>query len=433
MTVRRIAVITSSRADFGHLYWPLREMQARPELDVMLIAIGPHLSPEFGTTVQAIEADGFRVDHRVECLLSSDSDVGMAKTIGIATQSLADLLGRERPDLLLVIADRYEMLAPASVALALRIPIVHIEGGEASEGAIDQAVRNALTMMSHVHLTPTELARRRVVAMGEEEWRVHRVGSPSLDHLRRSALLDRGALEARLGHAVAAGTVVIGYHPVTLERDPAAGMEELFAALEDLDRPLIFCFPNADAGSRRIIERTRAFATEMGTRTGAAAMVSEGSGGPPRAEVAPTSARGSHVAKAPPITSIGAGDPRPPRVHIHVNLEPIAYWSLLRIVDLHVGNSSSGIMETPSLGLPAVNIGDRQKGRERAANVIDTPAERDAIRAAIARALAPGFRASLEEVESPYGDGGAAERIAAILANLPDADRLLRKPVLKLT
>src|SRR6202161_3817173 len=195
---RTIAVITTSRADYSHLYWPLRELSAHPHVDLKIIVMGAHLSPEFGSTVQEIEKDGFNIDARVEWLLSSDSDVGMAKTIGVATLSLADIFGQMRPDLLLLIADRYEMLAPASVTLALRIPIAHIEGGEISEGAIDDAVRNALTKMSHIHFTSTALARARVIAMGEEEWRVHRVGAPALDHLRRSPLLSREQLEQRL-------------------------------------------------------------------------------------------------------------------------------------------------------------------------------------------------------------------------------------------
>jgi hypothetical protein len=182
---RKIAVVTTSRADYSHLYWPLRELSANPGVDLKIIAMGAHLSPEFGSTIQEIEKDGFLIDARVECLLSSDTDVGMAKTIGVATLSLADILGQMRPDLLLLIADRYETLAPASVALALRIPIAHIEGGEISEGAIDDAVRNALTKMSHIHFTSTNVARERVIAMGEEPWRVHRAGAPSLDHLGR--------------------------------------------------------------------------------------------------------------------------------------------------------------------------------------------------------------------------------------------------------
>src|ERR1700720_1512237 len=195
---RTIAVITTSRADYSHLYWPLRDLSENENVDLRIVALGSHLSPEFGNTVQEIEKDGFEIASRIECLLSSDSDVGMAKTIGVATLSLADLLGKMRPDLLLLIADRYEMLAPASVALTLRIPVAHIEGGEVSEGAIDDAVRNALTKMAHIHFTSTAGARTRVISMGEEPWRVHHAGAPSLDHLRRSTLLTGEQLEATL-------------------------------------------------------------------------------------------------------------------------------------------------------------------------------------------------------------------------------------------
>src|SRR5215831_19288884 len=213
---RKIAVISTSRADYGHLYWPLKDLSAREDVDLSIIAIAAHLSPEFGRTIQEMERDGFKNILPVECLLSSDTDVGMAKTIGVATLGLADLLGKLRPDLMLLIADRYELLAPASVALALRIPIAHIEGGEISQGAIDDAVRNALTKMSHVHFTATESSRARVLAMGEEEWRVHRVGAPSLDHLRRSRLLGREELEQRLGVELATPAIVIAFHPVTI-------------------------------------------------------------------------------------------------------------------------------------------------------------------------------------------------------------------------
>jgi len=180
---RRIAVVTTSRADYSHLYWPLRELASHPDIELGVIALGPHLSPEFGNTIAEIERDGFPIKARLECLLSSDSDTGMAKTIGIAILSLADTFTAWRPDLLLLIADRYEMMAPATVALALRIPIAHIEGGEVSQGAIDDHVRNALTKLAHIHFTSTETARRRVIAMGEEPWRVHCAGALSLDHL----------------------------------------------------------------------------------------------------------------------------------------------------------------------------------------------------------------------------------------------------------
>jgi UDP-N-acetylglucosamine 2-epimerase (non-hydrolysing)/GDP/UDP-N,N'-diacetylbacillosamine 2-epimerase (hydrolysing) len=376
---RKIAVITTSRADYSHLYWVLRELQEHPGLDLRLVATGAQLAGRFGRTVSEIERDGFRVDERVECLLDSDSDVGMAKTIGVATLGLADALGRLRPDLLLLIADRYEMLAPASVALALRIPVAHIEGGEVSEGAVDDAVRNALTKLSHVHFTSTEAAARRVVAMGEEPWRVHRVGAPSLDHLSRSTLLSPADLERKLQLQIDRDAVLVAYHPVTIARDTLREADELFAALERLPQQVVFCFPNADAGSRELAGRARAFCE----------------------------ARSSS--------------------RLFVNLNPVLYWSLLREVGLMLGNSSSGIMETPTLRLPTVNIGLRQAGRERARNILDVPPEREPILAAVDRALQPGFRDSLAGLTNPYGDGRSAERIVATLAGSPAGERLLRK------
>jgi UDP-hydrolysing UDP-N-acetyl-D-glucosamine 2-epimerase len=376
---RKIAVVTSSRADYCHLYWPLRELAANPAVDLKIIALGPHLSPEFGCTATEIEKDGFRIEARIECLLSSDSDVGMAKTIGLATLGLADCLGTLRPDLLLLIADRYEMLAPAAVATALRIPLAHIEGGEISEGAIDDAIRNALTKLSHIHFTSTDLARARVIAMGEEEWRVHRTGAPSLDHLRRSPLLSREELEARLDMQIQAPTAVVAYHPTTIARDTTREAAALFAALESVPAQLLFCYPNADAGSRALIARAKSFINRSG------------------------------------------------RGRVFVNLDPVLYWSLLRSVDLSVGNSSSGIMEAASFALPAVDVGIRQRGRERARNVIDAEADADCIRDRIALAMGEDFRHSLRGMQNPYGDGHAAERIAAVLASGPLGEELLIK------
>jgi UDP-N-acetylglucosamine 2-epimerase (non-hydrolysing)/GDP/UDP-N,N'-diacetylbacillosamine 2-epimerase (hydrolysing) len=376
---RKIAVVTTSRADYSHLYWPLRDLSAHPEVELQLIVVGSHLSPEFGLTIREIEKDGFPVAARIECLLSSDSDVGMAKTIGVATLSLADTLGQLRPDLLLLIADRYEMLAPASVALALRIPIAHIEGGEISEGAIDDAVRNALTKMSHIHFTSTEQARARIIAMDEEEWRVHRAGAPSLDHLRRDALYPRAELEGRLGIHLQDSTTVVSYHPVTIMRDTVQEADALFSALASLPGQILFCYPNADAGSRILIERTHSFLE---------------------------SRKDSHV---------------------FVNLDALTHWSLLRQVDLFLGNSSSGIMETPSFALPTVNVGLRQQGRERARNIIDAVPEAQAILEAVRIARGPGFRESLNGMTNPYGDGHASRKIVEVLTTVPLGQDLLMK------
>lgn len=377
---RRIAVVTTSRADYGHLYWPLVELSRRDDVELGVIVLGAHLSAEFGMTVRQIEKDGFPIIARIECLLSSDSDVGMAKTIGLATLSLADRLDSWRPDILLLIADRYEMLAPASVALALRIPIAHIEGGEVSMGAIDDAVRNALTKLAHIHFTSTLLARQRVIAMGEEPWRVHHAGAPSLDHLRRSCLYSREELENRLSLDLSSPTLLVAYHPVTLHRDTTDEATALFSALSHLSDQMIFVYPNSDAGSRSLIERTQNFAA------------------------------------------------RADNIRVFVNLDAVTYWSLLGNVDMLVGNSSSGIMESASYTLPTVNIGMRQMGREKARNILDAEASRDSILGAIRQAKSENFRSSLKHMTNPYGNGYAAEMIAETLASVPLERLLVKQP-----
>jgi UDP-N-acetylglucosamine 2-epimerase (non-hydrolysing)/GDP/UDP-N,N'-diacetylbacillosamine 2-epimerase (hydrolysing) len=378
-STRTIAVVTSSRADYCHLYWPLRELGDRPGIRVRLMVTGAHLAREFGHTVDVIEADGFRIDDRLDCLVGDDADTAMARTIGQATLAFADAFERDRPDLVLLVADRYEMLAPANAALAMRIPIAHIEGGERSEGAIDHAIRNALTMMSHLHFATTEAAAARIVAMCEEPWRVHHTGAPSLDHLQRTPLPDRQALAGRLGMALDTPPLVVAHHPVTLDPDPATEAGVLFAALERVDRPIVICFPNADAGTRVIRELAERYCSDH--------------------------------AHARLIT----------------NLEPSMYWSLLHHAAAMVGNSSSGIMESASIPLPAVNVGRRQEGRERPANVIDAPAAHDAILEAVEEALSASFASSIQGIDNPYGDGHAAPKIADTLATVPIDARLLNK------
>ncbi|MGY6587737.1 MAG: UDP-N-acetylglucosamine 2-epimerase [Wenzhouxiangella sp.] len=382
---RRIAVLSSSRADYAHLYWVLKELDADPRIDLRIIATGAHLAPTFGETVSQFHEHGFSVEAAPECLLDSNSDVGMAKTIGLAILSLSDILDRLRPDLLLLIADRYEMLAPAATALALRIPIAHIEGGEISEGAIDDAVRNALSKMSHLHFVSTEQARRRLLAMGEESWRVTRAGAPSLDHLKRSDLSSRERLEKVLGLDLSSPPLVIAHHPVTLiPEETGREIEALFGALEAETGPVVFCYPNADAGHQPIIDRARDYCH-------------------------------SH-----------------PNARLNTNLDLFDFWGLLRLAELMVGNSSSGIMETPSLALPFVNIGPRQRGRERAANVIDVETSEAAIRAGIEQARSANFRQSLAGLQSPYGDGNAAISIREVLATCPLGESLRVKKALPL-
>jgi len=382
--VRRIAVITTSRADYSHLYWVLKKLQAHPKIDLRLLVTGAHPAPSFGYSEAQITEDGFEIEASIEALIDSDTDVGMAKTIGVATLGLADVLGRLRPDLLLLIADRYEMLAPASVATALRIPIAHIEGGEISEGAIDDAIRNALTKLSHIHFVSTELAKKRVMAMGEEAWRVVRAGAPSLDHLSHSTLLSKAEVFKKLELQFTEPPKIIAFHPVTLAKDPNAEGRELFSALDQLTGPFVFCFPNADVGHQSIIDHTMTFCAKRSD------------------------------------------------AQVFVNLNPIDYWSLLKQAQWMMGNSSSGIMETPSLALPCINIGERQKGRERALNIIDVPADQNAIVAAVSQAQSQSFQDGLSGMTNPYGDGQAADRIVHTLVQTPIGHELLSKKALTL-
>jgi len=373
---RKIAVVTSSRADYAHLRWLLRDLATHPSVDLQVITLGPHLSPAFGHTGKTVTA-AQRLN--IECLLDSDTDVGMAKTIGVATLGLADTLGQLRPDILLLIADRYEMLAPASVALALRIPVAHVEGGEVTFGAIDDAVRNALTKMSHLHFACTRRAKERIAALGEEPWRITFSGSLSLDYLQRERLLTQMQVEKRLGVKLKKDTVLCIYHPVTLLNNTVEEASEVFFALDGYGKQVLFIYPNADAGSRELIRRAEQFV-------------------------------GKH-----------------PDSRLLVNLDHRSYLSALKYVGVLVGNSSSGIIESTSLEVPAVNIGIRQKGREHAANVIDVPAQRGAIRKAVGRALSAEFRREIRGLESPYGDGKASQIICKTLLKTPVGPKLLFK------
>lgn len=374
---RTIAVVTTSRSDYAHLRWLLHDLQQHPGVNLQIIALGPHLSPEFGRTGEEI-AQNLSIT-TVECLLSSDTDIGMAKTLGVATLGLADVLGRMRPDLLLLIADRYEMLAPASVALTLRIPIAHIEGGELSGGAIDDTVRNAITKMAHLHLACTRAARQRVLQMEERPWRVTFSGSLSLDNLRRAKLATKAQLEAKLGVPLQSDAILVIYHPVTMLDDSLHEAGELFAALKQTTRQLIFIYPNADAGSRRLVRLTEQFLSDR------------------------------------------------KNARLFVNFDHTTYLSLLRHVSVLVGNSSSGIIESTSLGIPALNIGIRQRGREHAGNVVDVPADRRAILAALEKVERSAFRKKIRYLRNPYGDGRACERIVKVLTQTPLDSRLLFK------
>ncbi|NCG12007.1 MAG: UDP-N-acetylglucosamine 2-epimerase (hydrolyzing) [Planctomycetia bacterium] len=379
---KKVMALTTSRADWGHLSSPLQFLRDDPAFDLSLVVMGAHLSPEFGFTVDEILADGFEVSHKIECLLSSDTAQGMSKTIGLATLSLSDLLQDHPPDIPLLIADRYEMLAPASVALAHGIPMAHIEGGEVSEGAIDHAVRQALTAMSHVHFVPTETAKKRLLLAGEEPWRVHRVGAPSIDHLASGNLPDPEELRSMLELDSSRPPVVVAWHPTTLDSDVRTETDPFFEALENVTDPVVFCFPNADAGSRDIRERASEYCEKRDD------------------------------------------------AQIRVNLPHAIYWGLLLEAKAIVGNSSSGIMEAPAIALPCLNVGRRQQGRERSRCIIDVAAEKSEIRQGLEEVCDPLFRDKLVGMTHAYGDGHAGKRIAGILRDLPGKEELILKKAL---
>ena len=375
----KLAVVTGSRAEYGLLHWVLRGLQAEPGIELQLIVTGMHLAPEFGMTVDEIVRDGFLISRRVEMLLSSDTPGGVAKSIGLGLIGLSDALEQLKPDLVLLLGDRFEILAAAQACLVHNIPVAHIAGGDTTEGAFDESIRHAITKMAHLHFVTNAQSARRVLQLGEDPRHVHIVGSPGLDHLRRVALLGREALGQALGAPLGAHNLLITFHPVTLEPgESERQFGELLAALDSQssDTTLWFTRPNADTGGRALSAMLDAWALK-----------------------------------------------RPGRAQVHSSLGQLRYLSLMAQVDVVVGNSSSGLYEAPSLQVPTVNIGDRQRGRLSSASVIDCAPQQSAILQAITRALA----LDCSQVVNPYGDGQSAARIVSILRALPPRADLLKK------
>jgi UDP-hydrolysing UDP-N-acetyl-D-glucosamine 2-epimerase len=371
---RRVAVATTSRADYGLLSWLLKGLESDRRFSLQLVACGSHLSPRFGRTIREIESDGFRVAARVDTLPRTDSDAGVAEAIGRGAVGFAEAFRRLAPDLLLVLGDRYELLSAASAALAMRIPIAHVHGGESTEGVLDEQVRHAVSKMSHLHFPAAETYRRRLIAMGEDPRFVFSFGAPGLEAIRRLEPEPREALERRLGVTVDRGTLLVTYHP---DRTGAAGLRALFAALDRLGLRAVFTAANADAGGSALNRLAAAYCAK---REGRCVFVS--------------------------------------------SLGHRLYLSLARLCGAVVGNSSSGIIEVPSLGVPTVNVGDRQKGRLRSPSVIDCAPARSAIEAALRRALTPAFRRRCRG-KNAYGDGRFSERAIGVLARAPLGDALL--------
>ncbi len=362
---RNICVITGTRAEYGLLRWVMQGIKDDPELTLQVVATGMHLSPEFGLTYREIEQDGFRIDCKVEMLTSSDTPVGIAKSMGLGLIGFADALNELKPDLIVVLGDRFEIFAAVAAALVARIPVAHLHGGETTEGAFDEALRHSITKMSQLHFVAAEDYRRRVIQLGEQPERVFMVGGLGIDNIKRLKLLDRAALEASLDFKFGKNSLLITFHPVTLETATAAAqMAELLAALAELQNTqLIFTLPNADTDSRALIGMVEQFV---------------------------------------------AGHPN---ARAYTSLGQLRYLSCIAQVDGVVGNSSSGLTEVPSFRKGTINIGDRQRGRLQAASVIDCEPNRQSIAAALARLYSAAFQSSLSQARNPYGEGDASDKV----------------------
>ena len=374
MSRRRICVVTGSRADYGHLFWLMRALADDARVDFRLAVTGMHLSPEFGSTWREIADDGFEIDARIDTQVSGDTAVATAKSIGLGVIGFADAFARLQPDLVVLLGDRFECFAAAQAAMTALIPIAHIHGGELTEGAIDEAMRHAMTKMAQLHLTAAEAYRQRVIQLGEDPSRVFTVGAPGLDHLQHLEPLNGNDLAVEIGLAVGnAPLFLVTYHPATATGDdPATPMRALIDALDGFpEARVLITKANADAGGRTINQIIDTYA-----------------------------------------------DRRPGRVKAVASLGVRRYLRVMQAAAV-IGNSSSGIIEAPALGRPSVNLGTRQDGRLRAASVIDCAETADEIRKAIGKALDPAFQARTAAIQPPYGRGGAAAAIHRILTSFP--------------
>ncbi len=378
--MRTIGVVTGARSDYG-IYLPLlRRIRDDPDLSLHLIVSGMHLSPEFGLTIDSICRDGFRIGDRVEMLLSSDTPAGIVKSMGLGAIGFAQSFCHVKPDILVVLGDRFEMYSAAFSALPFRIPVAHIHGGEITQGAIDDALRHSITKLSHLHFVATEEYARRVSQMGEESWRITVTGAPSLDNLYFMKLLTLHELENRYDLTLSTPPLLVTFHPETLDYESTRRyMAQLLRGLDAIDIPVIFTMPNADTGGR-IIQ----------------IMIKE------------------YIENRPNAYAVD-------------NLGTLGYFSLMALSAAMVGNSSSGIIEAPSFELPVVNIGLRQHGRVRGANVIDVGHDSSEIAGGIEKAIQPEFKESLRDKANPYGNGDASEKIIKRLKEVRLDERMINK------
>jgi UDP-hydrolysing UDP-N-acetyl-D-glucosamine 2-epimerase len=362
----KICVITGTRAEFGLLYWLMKEIQDDPDLELQLIVTGAHLSSEFGLTYKEIEAAKFKIDEKVEILLSSDTAIGITKSVGLATISLAESFSRLNPELIIILGDRYEMLAAAQAAMFAKIPIAHIHGGEVTEGAFDEAIRHSISKMSSLHFVAAEPYRKRVIQLGELPERVFNFGAPGLDHIQKTELLDRDQLEKSIDFQLGETNFLVTYHPTTLQHQSTeSAINALLEALDTFSTAhILFTGHNSDSEGRIIGERITSF---IGQRT--------------------------------------------KRCRFFVSLGQLKYLSALKHFNIVIGNSSSGIIEAPFFKIPTVNIGNRQKGRLRAETIIDCREDSQSIGKAINLALSDKFKEKIKNATSPYGMGNASFKI----------------------
>lgn len=363
---KKIAVFTGTRAEYGLLYWLMQDIKNDPTLELQVLVSGMHLSPEFGLTWQQIEEDGFKIDEKVEILLSSDSAVGVVKSIGLGLIGFADALTRMKPDLIIILGDRYEAFAAAQAAMFLRIPIFHLHGGEITEGAYDDAIRHAITKLSYLHGVSTEEYRTRVIQLGEEPNRVYNVGALGLEHLHRTNLLGLAKLSKSLNFALDCPYFLVTYHPVTLaDESPKCSFEALLDALDEFkEYKIIITYPNSDDGGRQIIPILEQYAKNQAGRVFA-------------------------------IPSLGQ----------------LRYLSALKHSTMVIGNSSSGIIEAPSFGVPTINIGSRQNGRLAADSVFNCLPNKNAIVEAIKAACQMKVKLNSVKIDNPYGEGDSSKKI----------------------
>lgn len=383
MNRRRICIITGSRAEYGHLRWLARDIADDPDLCLQFMVTGSHLSPHHGMTRHEIEADGFTIDAAVEMLLTADSNLAVAKSVGLGTMGMADALDRLSPDIVVILGDRFEMLAAAQAALLLRVPIAHIHGGELTEGAFDEAIRHAITKMASLHFSAAQAYARRIIQLGEAPARVFDFGAPGLDTLLRQPLMPREELACALGMPLD-GTpfLLVTYHPATFAAgDQVLAATALTVALEHFSKfHIILTGVNADPAAVQVAQVLRAFAER-------------------------------HVGRVTVIDSLGQ----------------YRYLSALKHAAAVVGNSSSGLIEAPALGTPTVNIGNRQGGRLRAQSVIDCGEDSEEIIRALTTALTPSFQQCAAECTPPYGKGGASALIKGVLKTVSLDGILLKR------